>query len=271
MSEPELHELFDAYLDDELTPDERAAVEELLRRSAAARAEVEGIQRVRDLVRGLPAVEPPFGFFERMELPRKRGPRSRAGVAASLVGAAAAVMMIIVGLTPGRVAPPIDDFVERHHAMLVSDPASLDVGDGYDPMSDDRMDDTPRPFAAPEGLPAGYRRQAVYTKPEVWHVVYSDGRNMVSVFQQPGLVDWDSMPEDGDRMMMGDDKVWVAGDDRRLVVLERSGLVVTVVGRVPKEDALLVAGSMPEPPAPTVTERIADGCRELTSTFGFPD
>jgi hypothetical protein len=117
----------------------------------------------------------------------------------------------------------------------------------------------------------GYSRMSVYDGPDVWHVVYSDGEHMVSVFQQEGMVDWSGMPAEGDRTMMGDDKAWHAGtSDAQMVVLERDGLIVTVVGSMPDDHAMMVAESISDPPEPTFTDRAADACRELTSAFGFP-
>lgn len=151
----ELSELLSAYLDGELTAEEQAEVEAYLDRSAAAREELAGLDRARSLVRDLPAVDPPFGFYERAILDERRAERAeRPGADASTagtgsahgtraggprstgrrpsrwpglvaVGSAAAAMLLVVGVTPvgDRVAPPVAAFAERHDEMSTPGPA----------------------------------------------------------------------------------------------------------------------------------------------------
>ncbi len=54
------------YLDGELAPDERRAVDDLLQRSDAWRAGLAEVAWARDAVRALPAPDAPPGFWERM-------------------------------------------------------------------------------------------------------------------------------------------------------------------------------------------------------------
>ena len=98
-------ELLSAYLDGELNPTEVDAVQAYLERSAAARLELEALTSVRSTLRSLPAVDPPFGFYERMLLPpRAAQPARRQRRAwpkiAITAGAAAAAFVVIVGVTP---------------------------------------------------------------------------------------------------------------------------------------------------------------------------
>src|SRR5919202_1120065 len=51
-----------AYLDGELSPGARRAVDDHLAACAECRAELEGLSRTRDLLRALPSVAPPRSF-----------------------------------------------------------------------------------------------------------------------------------------------------------------------------------------------------------------
>jgi anti-sigma factor RsiW len=267
-----LHELLDAYLDDELSADERSAVDSLLARSPQARAELDDIDRVRSLVRGLPDVPVPFGFYERITRRRRRVP----GLAAATVGAVAAAVVLILAVTPvaDRVAPPVEDLATRH-AMLAS--ATGEMPAGYEPMPMEDSGETP----APPALANGFERMAAYDAPEGMHLVYALGATRVSVFEQFGRLSWSELPDDGERVTLDGSDAWAMEmptaqpDDPRqvtdsVVVLERDGMVITVVGRVASSDARRLAEAMPSPAEPDLAARIGDACAWLADGFGFP-
>jgi anti-sigma factor RsiW len=104
-------DLLSSLLDGELTPREADGVRAHLAECAECRREFEFISEARTLVRDLPPVDPPFGFFERMVRPRHRW--ARAGVAA-LAGAAAVSVAFMA------VAAPREPHVSPHVAQLVS-------------------------------------------------------------------------------------------------------------------------------------------------------
>lgn len=270
-------ELLDAHLDGELAAEEEREVRALLEGSAEARAELADIARVRSMVRGLPEEQPPFGFYERMTSPRlaarqaARGRQRAPGFAVALAGIAAAIALIAVGLTPtaDQLVPDVSSFEERHDTMMAASSEPVDDGE-FDPMPEHEVDAMDAPYAAPESLPMGYERTSVYHAPDVWQLVYTDGTHVVSVFEQAGMVDWDEMPDTGNTHMVDDDKAWQSHTDDGTVVLERDGLVVVVVGSAPAEHAMTVANAIPDPPDPSLADRAADACRELTSLFGFP-
>ena len=58
--------LMSAYLNEELAPEEAAKVEKLLAESPEARAELSGLQNMLKLVKGLPEVEAPPDFYEKV-------------------------------------------------------------------------------------------------------------------------------------------------------------------------------------------------------------
>jgi len=133
-SEGHLGDLISALLDRELPMDEELAARVHLDQCPQCAVELEGVRLARSWVRGLPAVEPPVGFLERIVYgpePRRyvAGPslRRRVGVAALTVSAAAAVAL--VGVTPPRdtpVSPSVARLVEAHAtgASVDNDPLS---------------------------------------------------------------------------------------------------------------------------------------------------
>jgi hypothetical protein len=275
-------ELLDAYADGELTDDERRAVRALLDESAEARAELADIERVRSLVRGLPDVEAPFGFYERMVLPphqRPRRPRRRRrtpGVLVASVGAVAAAVVLVVAITPAadRLTPPVDDLRERHAVLAAANP---EMPAGYEAMPAGELDSM-SPYEAPPTAGDGYRRVAAYRAPEGMHVVYRRDTATVSVFEQRGHVRWDGLPSGGTRLEVDDDDSWtttmpaggVGGAVVDVVVLARNDLVVTVVGAVPHDDVVAVAAAVPDPPPPSMSERVGQTCDWIAEGFGFP-
>lgn len=62
----EAEELMSAYLDEQLAPEEAARVEKLLAESPEAREELSGLQTMLKLVKGLPEVEAPADFYEKV-------------------------------------------------------------------------------------------------------------------------------------------------------------------------------------------------------------
>jgi anti-sigma factor RsiW len=109
----EVGELLSALVDGELSAEERAEAEAWLTRSAAARAAYDDLTRVKAALRGLPAVDPPLGFFDRV-LRRRSPARSRSWAAspAALVAsgvATAAAWLVLGGAGADRLVPPIDD------------------------------------------------------------------------------------------------------------------------------------------------------------------
>jgi anti-sigma factor RsiW len=127
-------DLISAYVDGELAPAERGAVERRIGGSPSWADIHREVRETRAVVRGLPVPEPPAGFLERLlDLPvaepvstprsaRRRvlGPwRWAAGGAA-----AAAVAVAFVVPSPHRVTPSVPSQVESHatRASLSQDP-----------------------------------------------------------------------------------------------------------------------------------------------------
>jgi anti-sigma factor RsiW len=103
-----LHELLSAHLDGELSADETAMVEAHLAECGACRTELAATSDVRTALRAAPAVDPPFGFYERL----LRAPRRSRWAAVGAVGAVAAAWIVVLGFAVAperaRVAPPVE-------------------------------------------------------------------------------------------------------------------------------------------------------------------
>jgi len=267
--ERDLYELFDAYLDGELTPAERSSVDELLDGSPAARAELADIDRVRSLVRGLPAVDAPFGFYERIIVAPPaliaRSSRRTPGVVVASVGAMAAAILLFVAVTPTfeRFTVPISDMNERHVSLAAS------MSEAHQPaMSEDQVTDS----LNEQGSGGDFRRVDVVTTPGDVQMLYTDGESMISVFEQTGRVEWSDLPVGGSQMMLEDDPAWaMAMPTTDVVVVEREGMVVTVIGTAPHDVVMATAEAVPDPPPPSLADRFGDACEWMANGFGFPD
>jgi len=232
-----------ALLDGELDPARAAEVEGWIATDPEARAEYESLAAVRAMVRGLPPVEPPAGTFDRLEdlehpehlesseddgvvVPLRRR-RVRYLVGAAVV-AVAASFVVLAGLLPlaDGVAPPLSAYAARHEAMLAAQPMPTDDGfapvDMHDPVAMQGM-------TVPEAvgpMPA----QSAYASGDAVHATYAVDGLGLSLFEQPGTVDWSALPADGQMMDLDGDKAWLGTmDGMEVVVLERGGTVFTAI------------------------------------------
>jgi hypothetical protein len=100
-------------------------------------------------------------------------------------------------------------------------------------------DDVGPRFVAPEELEPGFQLLGQYEHPDgTVQLFYGDGLFSLSIFEQPGSVDWDSLPEGGRPGNVGDERaaayVTPAGT---VVVWARDDLVLTGVSDAPPEIA----------------------------------
>jgi anti-sigma factor RsiW len=126
-----------ALLDGQLAPADEQIVRSHLAGCPACAAELREVEMARAWVRGLPIVEPPVGFYERL----LATPRRRRWGAASLAAAAAA-SVAFVGVLPAReapVKPPVAALI-RTHAVTAS------------------VDGDPVSHLATAGVPMSFRR-----------------------------------------------------------------------------------------------------------------
>jgi hypothetical protein len=214
-----------AYLDGELDDAERAEVERVLVASPAAQAELAAVREVKALLGALPPVVRPSepAFVQPSEpavapvVPhraRRRWPAALAGF-----GAVAAAAVLVVALTStgdSGMVPDIDDYALAHvahegEAMLPLDGADL-----------------------PAGLPGEIAGTTVMgampSDGDRVHLIYSDGASDVSVFAEPGELDWDALPDDGESMTLAGVPAWhLSRGGTEIYVLERDGDVIAIV------------------------------------------
>ncbi len=231
-------ELLNAYLDRELDDAEQARVERDLEQSPELRRELAELAATRALLRELPPVTPRRRIAVVPGTARRPGPR-RLGVA---IAAAAAVWLLIlsvgVGLGSLPIVPEVDQLAVRHAAAAESgmDFVEMDAGEMDDP-------------AVLVDLGHGMALEAVYQAGALIQARYSDGAHAVSVFHEPGEVDWDELPGTGSLEMMDDGPVWRGWlGDVQVLVTERGDLVVTVVtdGDMAEEMAMTASHMVPE-------------------------
>jgi hypothetical protein len=141
----------------------------------------------------------------------------------AVVGAVAAALLVVVGvgatLDPMPIVPPVEEFAAVHMGTAGD-------GDDFDAMDGDAMADP----AVLTSLGDGLDRMAVSARNGLVRTVYSDGTYDVSVFHEPGVVDWDALPADGEMIDGGPAKTWTGTRGEAVVtVTERGDLMVVIV------------------------------------------
>lgn len=207
--DPRVAELLSAALDGAVTPEEQEVAEAWVQRSPAARAERDGLAAVKAALGGLPAVEPPAGFFETLlaqGLPpssrddtvvvplRRRRPALPVAIASAVAAAAACV--VVAGTSFDTVTPPVGEV----EAALSRPAADVDV-------------------------------------------VRVDGAR-VALLRQDGEVAWEELP-DGERDDREGASTWVdltSDPEVARVVVARDGRVYTLVSEDLGAEELLDVG-----------------------------
>lgn len=272
-------DLLSALLDGELAPDEEARVRDLVADSPEAQEELAALAQVRTLVRDLPAVDPPFGFYERMLRPARRPRHVGAKVGGALAAAAAAVVLI-VGVTPATdaVVPPVAAYAARHEQMdpgeapppgPTTTTTTTAADTSFTPVPDAELD----AMGTPAQLSDDFRRMSGYQSPVgAMHLVYSDGTLMVSVYEQPGTVAWDQLPS-GTMVQVDGLKAWTAATPaEEVMVFERGPVVYTVVAKATADthdEMMEVAVELPEGSDPSMLDRLRTSCRSVTARFSM--
>jgi hypothetical protein len=252
-------------LDGALTTAEADAVRSHVAHCDDCARELEDVRRVRRLVRELPAVEPPDGFFAGLLRQDDVVPitaRRRRGVVAVMSGSVAAGLLLLVlaagGVPPAEVRPEVVASVERHAstvgaleaAGLISHSGDRFVSAASVPPTTAEpraTGDLPAPFDAPERL-AGYELVEAYAMDGGLHLLYRRGSFALSIFQMSGDLDWDALPDDGTRVHIAGKPAWRWDErtaDGRLWVIDDDGMVVVLIGDEPGDAVLAVASELP--------------------------
>jgi hypothetical protein len=126
----------------------------------------------------------------------------------------------------------------------------------------------PAPYRAPATLDGGYERVGVYRRGSVIQVVYGDGVYGLSVFEQPGHLNWDALPTAGRATTVDGHQarsyVWPGG---RLLTWQAGGSTFTVVGDGLPADVLAAAASMRPARSLSTGQRLRQTARELVETL----
>lgn len=256
-----LHDELSGYLDGQLDAEERAEVDARLSDDPALADELASVAAVRSALRGLPDVDPPPGALEEvvaavrateiLERRRRRG-RRLVGVGAMASVLAFVVAMVAVEPAVADATPDVDLALDMH-AAIEEEANAADAG-------------------------AGLSSVHLVGRGELVHrSARPDGRTLVSMFSQPGAVEWSRMPGDGEQVLVAGQEAWtsVRGGDHVLVI-ERDGIVVTLVSAAPLADGGselldLVDERAPRPEDPSLWERakvVTDGLGDLVGIGG---
>jgi sigma-E factor negative regulatory protein RseB len=101
-------------------------------------------------------------------------------------------------------------------------------------------------YLVPARLETGFRLLGRYVQPDgTVQLFYSDGLFSLSLFEQPGLVDWSALPDGGRRDTVGSERAeWYATDAGTVVVWSRHGLVLTGVSDAPPDTVRAAVGTV---------------------------
>ncbi|MBV9284175.1 MAG: zf-HC2 domain-containing protein [Acidimicrobiia bacterium] len=248
---PHLGDLLSAYLDGELTPGEEEGVRAHLDTCPECRRELQLIGEGRSLLRELPAVDPPFGFYERMLRSRHRLART---AVAALTGAAAVFVAMMAFAAPREspVSPQVAQLVAARTASPL--PSQLSAGS--------------RAGAGPSQLAAGYRRLGAYRQGDVVQLVYSDGLADLSLFQQDGGLDPGDLPAQHRSVTMAGHRAWAfSWPGGEALVWTAGHTVYTLMGNVQPDELRRVAASVPVHRSTSVGHHLRQACRVLVESF----
>ena len=122
----------------------------------------------------------------------------------------------------------------------------------------------PAPYAAPLDLAAGYQRIGVFRSADGLEVLYSDGIDSLSVFEQPGALGSEPASRVTATVGRAPAAVW-AWPGGQVATWQNGPAVFTVVGDGPLSDLLAAAGSLPPARSISLSQRLRHACRRLVS------
>lgn len=267
-------DLVSAHLDGELDAETTAWVRDHLDGCAPCRVLAAETETARAWLRSLPGVDA-TPVVEQL-LARHRA-TIRAG--AVFVGLAAVVMgslALTAAVIRSDVVPDVDALVAAHVAASDTDDSdgAVEVRFDLERMSGAKgVGRVGTPYMAPMAMGVDREtlsRRAVYDGDDLTVVVYDTGSAVVSVFQQPGRLDWGGMPPGriGDH---GGRTVWSpaarsGGREPAVLVAQIGHLVVTAVSDDPDAAAAVVA-ALPEGHRDSSWDRLHDACSRFTAVF----
>lgn len=257
-----------ALVDGSLPPAEQAAVAQHVAGCETCRRQVDQLRAVRDVMRQLPLVEPPFGFFERT---LRQGPhprstahgRLRRGVFLTVLALVAVLGIVaLVNHRRGQVSPEIGHVVSDYRTHI-EPVAATRVSVGEEPIGD--LPDTVEGYLFVRVAEGEQGRYAVYTAGgAAVGVTWDEGELDVTGRPVPAGAAW----HEGE--LAGRPAFYVEVDGVTVLVVERGSRVYTVVAEVPETMLEQISDDLPSPgTAPSVGQRVQSAGRALLEAFGF--
>jgi anti-sigma factor RsiW len=256
-----------ALLDGELPGEERAAAEAHVASCDQCRAELDATRLVRDRVRGAPAVEPPFGFYERLTSKRRRWPT----VASAVAIAAACVLLVGFVVRPGPATrtPPV--------GALRAVASGNTENSGLDLHRVDRSSRLPDQLA---GLPKRSTFKAFVERENADVSVFAGQGADTATGAPPtivayvidGKVDWSKLqggirkPVDG---LPGDPWQSIASGQLPALAVQSGGTTVVLTGNVPESTLVEAARQIAPASSPSAVDRLRDAAETLVDGFSL--
>lgn len=246
-------DLLSGHVDGELAPDVDQAVRAHLDGCPACREADADLRGARAALRSLPTVDAApvvDGFLARH--------RAVVRLGAAFVGVAA-LALLVVGLNAAThrpaIVPDVAALVAAHRTAAPDEVADMDR-------------EASASYGAPPGLIGSARRLSrheAYDGTDVAAAVYRDGDVRLTVFQQPGRLDWDRLPA-GATEEVGVQRVWFRAGSPVVAVAEKGDLVVTVVSE-DRAAVLTAVGGLPSWERRTSWDRVHDACQRFARVF----
>jgi hypothetical protein len=207
---------------------------------------------IRRLLRDLPEVPPPKGWFE--GLIHRRRQRARALATGSLVAAGLVGVLVVAQTTgiTGTASTPIAELAGRHQRIVTIGPLASEPA--MDP------DEVPPPYPVPAQLGDLDREMVIRHDDGVVHVLYRHDDMQVSVFEQAGEPDMGAMPDEMEPMPV---------DEVNVLLVQRDDVVYVVMGEASPAALTEVAEDLPAARPMSLADRIGDAMDDLVRAFGF--
>ena len=291
MSDAHLGDLVSALLDGELVGSEADLARAHIAACPICQAELQHVGAARDALRSLPHLDPPPDFLDRVvhavasQYIVRRAIRRRWAAANVALSVAASVALLVVGVGGARPlshAPAVSEVGRSHEAVMSvldassSRPRNLAEGagtEGRERIGGEELLAPERlaaPFDAEPRLGGGYELVAVLEGELGVHLLYASGRRGLSVFQQPGRVDWDALPDAGERTEIGGRPAWAASTPvGEVIVMEHDDLVQVVVGEGGERAVLAAAEDLPGARSLSLVQRLRRSCEGVLEDFSL--
>jgi hypothetical protein len=212
------------------------------------------------LLSGLPTVEPPQGFIASAVDHR---PMFAGRLTGALLCASAAFLVagLVVGaLDQPEVVPSIDSLAAQHSsAALNLFGTASEPGPLFENVDDD--------LVTPVSLPDEFEPRGMIEADHLRQAVFARRAAAVSIFFEPGEVEWSRLPDEGGLLTIAGVRTWF-DEDRKMAVVQVDEAVVTIVGLSAVELGEVLEG-LPVS-SDGAMRRVRDAAAALVAELGFP-